>query len=604
MIRSFKKSIFVFTVLISLPFFCMTTKNSTNNSGNSSVNSESPKAIVNKNENSRNVIMKDIEETSQNSSLSNSSSPKIKVNEHLAKKSSKIPILSETSNHLNSVQSSNRTHESILDEQTPVQMKDSHQSCESHNPKMNKVVIDSRSHVSHNKTPSHLTSEVSSMNNSSVQNPSIRSKIVKIKNLKATSKKSELRSEKSRPLNKDALEKSRSRYEKLGANEDDHVCKKQLMTIFSVEGNQFDQAIKATPREKSYCRRNHYTCCSDFNISSVNKYYGMGRKKLRLKFEVIEELLALFRGPKFIEYVQERRELSKCAPLVADMKVTIKGNNYTFFDLTYLRHQMEMAENLLMDTEIYIKKILWFYGDSICAICSPKVQDYFDFSDSTPKVHMHINTCSERIEEREYERNLLLLYDRFISKSMQFIKCAQGEEEKEESDDPDGDKSHEADETENEENFLPIDEEEQETFLNTFDECWNDQNVSNPVCKAFCKKNMRKYEFPINHLFHNFKVALSTLYSAMTGGNSIAEYYENIKEIEWKIEDEGLPIEFFPESDDWNKYKMDNIEWEFHSSTGHNVFKEIMSKKFTGYEESVLKLVSFFAVSIIAFFVN
>lgn len=409
------------------------------------------------------------------------------------------------------------------------------------------------------------------------------------------------RSHKSMDYGRDSINKSRSHYEKLGDNTDEQVCKKNLMTIFSVEGNHLDQAVKATPREKSYCRRNGYTCCSSFNIESISQYYGLGKRKLRLKFEILEELFALFRGPKFVDYVMERKDLAKCSPIVEDMSVKIKGHDFNFFTLGYLRYQLEMAENLLMDTEIYVKKILWFYGDSICAICSPKVQDYFDFSDGNPKVHMHINTCSERIEEREYERNLVLLYEHFISKTIEWIQCTEGVAEAEENgEDPDGKSEKPDEDDENEEALLPIDEDEKENFLQTFDECWNDQNVSHPSCQKFCMKNMRKYEFPVKNLFHNFKVSLKVMFGAMTGGNDIGEYYENIKEVDWKIDDENDPIDFFPESEDWIKYKMDDLEWEYHTSTGHNVFKEIMSKKFTEFEMSVSKLALVFFASFLA----
>jgi hypothetical protein len=457
---------------------------------------------------------------------------------------------------------------------------------------------------SHNDEPSHK--EESSHHTNEISEHSSK-KSVETESNKNDSETSDVtpdhkskKTHKSLDNGRDSINKSRSKYEKIGDNQEEHICKKNLMSIFSVEGTQLDQAIKATPREKAFCRRNSYTCCSAFNISSIIKYYGAGKKQLRMKFEVIEELLALFRGPKFMEYVQERKELAKCSPLVSDLKIEIRGETFGFFDHGYLRYQLEMAENLLMDTEIYTKKILWFYGDSICSICSPKVQDYFDFSDSSPKLHVHINTCSERIEEREYERNLMLLYDRFISKAMEFIQCTQGVESEENGEDPD-EKSDSNGDGEAD-HFLPLDEEQKEEFLETFDECWKDQRVSNPKCQGFCKKNMRLYEFPIDNLFHNFKVSLKIMYEAMTGGNSIEEFYEEIKESEWKIEDENQPIEFYPASEDWKKYNMDTLEWQYHTSSGHNVFKEIMSKKFTDHEESVAKYAVFIFVVLITLF--
>jgi hypothetical protein len=624
--KSLTKRTLLFILFISIPSTLNAAKS---NKLNEESHSQSNTVIDTQNmATTQKSIKKDIEDVSQNSSNPSESS----------RKSQKM-ITKKT---VQSMESRSAPSNNQMMEETSLAQKSSLKSSPKHQPNESmrsptqKSTKDIDSHVSsevshdQSRSPaikiettnkSHLKSEVTSHTSEDIQH-------LTTPVLKTSNKKSEInlsqntqsnlsdnntpsetnsqhshhspisKSKKSLDNGRDSIDKSRSRYERVGENEEEHICKKNLMSIFSVEGNQLDQAIKATPREKAYCRRNGYTCCSAFNIMSINKYFGKGRKKLRQKFEILEELLALFRGPKFVEYVQERKDLKKCTPLVADMKLDIKGQSFGFFDLAFLRYQLEMAENLLMDTEIYVKKILWFYGDSICSICSPKVQDYFDFSDETPKINVHINTCSERIEEREFERNLLLLYERFISKTMEFIQCTQGVEKEEDGDEPDSSSKNGDDEGHKDE-FLPIDEEEKETFLETFDKCWQDQSVSDPTCQGFCKKNMRQYSFPINNLFHNFKVSLKIMYEAMTGGNEIEEYYENIKESQWDIEDENEPIDFYPLSEDWAKYKMDDIEWEFHTSSGHNVFKEIMSKKFTEYEESVSRLAT---VALIAFF--
>lgn len=576
MISSFNKRIFVFVFILCLAPWTNASKSSKNNSTLSELKTSS-KSDKNK------ILNQSLDDDS--SQRSNNSLSEVSSNSNKVKKAIVKATKSENSSEV--ISSPSHLDESNMDNSS--------------------VVVDQNQKLELNKSSITLDSEeVSHVTNNQVNE--VKETKIKFETLSGKShhdKGSQIHKKKT-DIGTEALQKSRSRYEKLGVVGEDHVCKKELMTIFSVQGNQYDRAVKATPKEKSYCRRNEYTCCSDFNIASVNSFFGAGRRKLRLKFEVIEELFALFRGPKFIEYVQERKGVEKCTPLVDDLKVEIKGNTYTFFDLGYLRHQMEMAENLLMDTEIYTKKVLWFYGDSICAICSPKVQEFFDFNEGTPKIHMHINTCSERIEEREYERNLLLSYDRFISKTVQFLECTQGIEEAEENGtDPDASKGGDEDgEGTEKATLLPIDEEEKENFLNTFDECWDDQNVSNISCQNFCKIDMRKYVFPIKNLFHNLKVSLSILYSTMAGGNEIADYYENIKGVEWNIEDEDEPIVFFPESSDWKKYNMDDIEWEYHTSSGHNVFKEIMSKKFTSYEESVSKVFTVLVFSLITLLIK
>ena len=630
--RSFLKNIFIFILFISLPCHLMASKSNKNDkeSNKSTLVEKNQVNDLKKDIKSHPIASKDINEdnvvdkttklvetkTSQKSIVKSEKSSMKSNDKSMPKIQNDITVKNEkTSNQVpdneSMSQKSSRTPvEKVIVKADKSELKNESNSQNKSTKSLKDNSSESKSNATDKKTSNKTPkddekSKKSEINHDDEININDKSEIREEKSLpeEKSSQKSE---HKNLDNGRSSIISSRSKYEKIGENENEHVCKKNLMSIYSVEGNQLDQAVKSTPMEKAYCRRNNYTCCSAYNINSISKYYGEGKKKLRLKFEVLEELLALFRGPKFIEYVQERSGVKKCAPIVSDMKITIKDNDYNFFDLAYLRYQLEMTENLLMDLEIYTKKILWFYGDNICAICSPKVQNYFEFAEGNPKLNVHINTCSERIEEREFERNLTLLYENFISKTMEFIQCTQGvNEEEEEGTDPDANKDQEnkdsSDEKKHHDNFLPIDEEEKETFLNLFEECWNDQNVTNKSCQNFCVKNMRQYEFPIKNLFHNFKVSLKTMYETMVEGGDIEEYYMNIKEIEWSIEDENDPIDFFPKSDDWTKYKMDNIEWEFHTSTGHNVFKEIMSKKFTDVETSVARYAGLIFVALFAF---
>ena len=633
--RSFIKNIFTIILLISLPSHLMTSKSEKNDlaKNKSSLLKETVVSDSKKESKSHVTHPKDINEDIRLTKEQTAVKTSEKASEQTKSTHSNVNVpvrkIETQSNHSTPKQSHDSAKKAEI-ESHPVKIVDQDESsCDSHSnsqkhrdAKITKVDDENKSCDSHSTSQKHRDAKEihEDPSHNSVHSSKSTTKKTQINasaEIKEISPRSETKDNQSVPEidthtseksekklddgKRSSIISSRSKYEKLGEDGENHVCKINLMSIYSVEGNHLDKAVKATPMEKSYCRRNNYTCCSSFNIGSISKYYGEGKKKLRIKFEVLEELLALFRGPKFMEYVQERKGIDKCTPIVKDMGVNIKEQDYGFFDLAFLRHQLEMAENLLMDTEIYVKKILWFYGDNICAICSPKVQDYFEFGEGNPKINVHINTCSERIEEREFERNLVLLYENFISKTMQFIQCTEGVAEEEEGTDPDANKEEEG-EDQHEASFLPIDEEEKNNFLETFESCWNDQNVTDPKCKAFCKKNMRKYEFPINNLFHNFKVALGVMYSAMTGGNDIKEYYENIKELDWKIEDENEAIDFFPLSDDWAKYKMDNLEWEFHTATGHNVFKEIMSKKFTDVETSVAKMTGLFLSALLIFF--
>lgn len=371
------------------------------------------------------------------------------------------------------------------------------------------------------------------------------------------------------------LNKSRSKYENLKAeNEEVQTCSKPLLHAFGIEGGYLDKSIKASPLEKSFCRRNRMTCCTGANIFSTNANFAKGAMELKAKFEVIEEFFALFTGPKFLDFITEHNGNDKCNAIVKDMTLEIKGHDYGFFDITYMRYQMEMVQNLLMDTELYVKKNMWFFGDTICSICNPQIQEYFTVSEEESSIKMHINTCSERIEEKEYEKNLVLIYENFVKKTIEFIDCVQEDDAEEGEAQEDTDKKY---------GLLPLDSAQVEKFLSDFEKCWDDQNVDDEDCKVTCTKSLRVYKFPIDNIFHNFQVSLSIMYNTMTG-KDIAEYYEIIKEKEWKIEDDNTIIEFFPENEDWRKYKMNDIIWDFHASKGHNMYKEIMAKKYMNFK--------------------
>lgn len=374
----------------------------------------------------------------------------------------------------------------------------------------------------------------------------------------------------------------------------DKECNTDLLTLFGVSGEKRVKDEKATSYEKAFCRRNKRSCCSSFNIESTNMSFSKGAKALREKFEVIEELFSLFRGPLFLEYVAEHKGKDVCHEDVKDMQIELEGQNYGFFDHAYQRYQLMMIENLLMDITIYIKKNLWFYGDLICMACNPDLQDHFKLSKDGSVIEVHTNTCSEMLEEREFERNLLLVFNNYIFKAMKFIECVEDIKIKEE--DP------EAESEEDEEAFINIDQAQTEEFLTTFEDCWDDQNVEQSQCVDFCTKNLRLYVFPINHLMHNYKLSLKIMYKAMTG-NDIEDYYSTIKDMQWTLEHENDPIAFYPANEIFNEYKFDELKWEYHSSKGQNIYKELMSKKYLDFEGVAFKGIAIFAALISIFMV-
>ena len=400
------------------------------------------------------------------------------------------------------------------------------------------------------------------------------------------------KSHRSNPLTGESTIRSMT---KLLKGEDSKPCKKQLLSLFGVKGTLQENSIKATPMEKSYCFRNSQSCCSAYNIESTNKEFSKGVLKLKNKFEVLEELFAMFRGPKFFDLISAYKEKSNCKSHVEDLQLELEGQTYKYFDETYQMYQKEMMDMVLMDTEMYFKKNIWFYGDSICSICNPKTQNYFEITKQGSTLAVNVNMCSERIEEKEYERNLLLIYERHISPTVKFVDCVLEEDEAEE---VSANSENDAKEV-----LELIDSDERNTFLKLFDKCILDKAVEEEDCQNFCRKPLAWYQFPIDNLMHNYKVSLAILYKSMNEGE-ISEYYDEIKGMEWKIQDENEPINFYKVSSDWEEYKMEEIEWTFHKKTGHNVYREIMSKRYLHYsfEEEIqsVKLLSSILIGVMA----
>ena len=411
----------------------------------------------------------------------------------------------------------------------------------------------------------------------------------KIKDLRRKATETNI-SQRSKPL---TLLSTKQSMIKLLKGEESTPCNKPLLTLFNVLGTLEDNSFNATPREKSFCRRNSQSCCSAFNIQSTNHAFTKGAVALRKKFEVLEEMFALFKGSKFYDFISAHKENGHCKQHVEGMKIKIGKDSFTFFDETYQMYQKEMMEMVLLDTEMYVKKNIWFYGDSICSICNPKIQDYFELSKQGSSLAVNINMCSERIEEREYEKNLLLIYERYVHNTVMFVECVLGEEEEEGADNKSVNSSN------NDKEVLEvIDEDQRNSFLITFDKCFLDKSVAEPECQKMCFKPLAWYQFPIDNLMHNYKVALAVLYRSMSDGE-IAEYYDDIKEEVWKIQDENDPIYFYKVSSEWTEYKMEEITWTFHTATGHNVYREIMSKIYLNFESA--KLISGLVFGLLVF---
>ena len=179
------------------------------------------------------------------------------------------------------------------------------------------------------------------------------------------------------------------------------------------------------------------------------------------------------------------------------------------------------------------------------------------------------------MEERDFEMSLIDLYQNFLVPVIDLIKCGFHEEsapaseaEKIEGDATDPRK------------LLPLDNQEIENMQNDFKKCLGDKQLELPECKKMCSKNLTVYSFPVPNFFRNLQVGLDILFEVLAE-SSITDFYAEIKEQEWSLGAYDEPVSFFKRSSEADSFKLEELQWVYSSSEGLNMYREIMSKKFT-----------------------
>lgn len=61
--------------------------------------------------------------------------------------------------------------------------------------------------------------------------------------------------------------------------------------------------VKANAKEKGICRLNRSTCCSADEIMSIQETYLKGQDELKRKMEILENVMVLFQGGKYIDFL-------------------------------------------------------------------------------------------------------------------------------------------------------------------------------------------------------------------------------------------------------------------------------------------------------------
>lgn len=418
------------------------------------------------------------------------------------------------------------------------------------------------------------------------------------------------------------------------------MCKKELLEIFGMKGTKMSMPRLASPDEKSLCRRNQETCCDARNIMSVASYFSESVRNFKRKFEVVEELLTLFRGPKFLGLMDRIDTNGPCMNYTISMLTEIEGQQYYFPSETYMSVLLNKIEMLTEDLAVYIKNVIWFHGNLVCTICNPNYQKFFDIGHSYSRLGFNSNNCLETFEEKDFELRLMKLYNEFLVPVVKTLKCEfpkkieeilsqeyftleeiiqiKKEKEKFKSYSNNGgfSKSNLLGSRGNDDRtyngkflnprnkfdeILEIPPEKLMNFQNKVEICMKDLEVSNSICQDLCKKPILSEQGAHKGLYTSLQSILSILFYLLTG-KTVESYYREYKDSLWNHGEFDDDLAFFEKNIYANKYKFNNLDWVFSAHTGLDLYSETISKKFLLHFEDSQSVLSFVVIALLAFF--
>lgn len=397
----------------------------------------------------------------------------------------------------------------------------------------------------------------------------------------------------------------------------ENLCKRDLLDLLGMKGTKMSIPRMASPMEKSFCRRNRQTCCDINNIQSIASTFSRAARTFRRKFELVEEMLTLFRGPKFMSLMAQVRRAPECSDRVESLSVQVKGVEHFFFEDVYAKSLLDRVNNFLTDLNFYRKNVTWFHGDLVCTMCNPQFQRFFDISDNYSMLFFNSNNCLEIFEEKQFELRLMQLYNDFLLPVTDALKCAfpdriehlassqyfsqeQIDELKREEklrrkirrtfEDPSRligynweSKNRVGSELVNSredfEEIEPISAEIIDNRAKLARMCKKDLEVSTSECRNYCTKPLRFLDSPSPNMFRGLQSMYSILFFLIVG-RPVEEFYPSNKGFQWVLGEFDARIEFFDFDIAVNEYHFDSIKWMFSPNKGVNLFREIISKKF------------------------
>ena len=346
-----------------------------------------------------------------------------------------------------------------------------------------------------------------------------------------------------------------------GKNDD---CKADLLYAFGIS-HVVDKAFKSTYAEKKFCSRNASTCCNAKHIESVQDRYIESEKELRKQFQVMEELFSLFVGLAYDQVFYELRNVDKCDYVLTQDNI----DKNDFFDEDFIQREIDAIKTLSLNLKGYLNRQLWFFRDLICTVCSPNNHEYFELDDGNSLINVHISTCSDMYEMKDYEAELVRTFADFILPFVKLVNCS----------------------SDNTIVSSPIDTETVDEMKQKLDKCFSHSfNIEEEDCKELCEKSLLEYKFPID-IFGTASTAVKAIYEKLTS-KSIDDFYQLTRGEEWTDQNLDRSIFFFdPQNAQVKQFGLADVKWKVDATKGVSVYHNEMSKLFTRKNVDLVKVV-------------
>lgn len=356
-------------------------------------------------------------------------------------------------------------------------------------------------------------------------------------------------------------------------------CNKDVLSLIGIKQSQ-QTAVPATFAIRGFCYRNQYSCCSAKEIKSLQATFKQQAALYNQEADVIEELLTLFRGPKYFEFVKDFEENAKGEMSKCKSKATDVNSDYWTSENQGL--WMEELRSLLLDFERYTKRNVYWAANTVCTLCNPFNHRFFDSSSKT--LQGNEATCREMLEEKDYELRLAKLFHYFVRPTALVMNCikyeeylkdptevAKAEAEKDKKAGKEGD-------NEGETKVEGIDMAKVEELLADFEFCYMKVDSEPERCESLCNRKMATYQFVIP-FFKQARQALKAVFEYFLDDDSIDDYYEDVKKETFPLDRKDITVEFFKKTEE-SSISIADLSWQFNPSGGVTIMTDHMHKRF------------------------